>query len=410
MNILFLAHRLPYPPNKGDKIRSFNELAHLAQKHNIWCAAFVDDAHDRKHVSILHRICREVAAIRLRPPQALARGLVGLLSGGTLTEAYYRSSRMHRILDAWSRRVRFDAVLAFSSSMAQYALAVPAPRRVIDFCDLDSDKWLQYARSSPAPYRWLYAVEARRLAQKEVEWTNRFDRAVLITRQEAEPLIQRTDPEKIVIVGNGVALELADRDLTPPAQPVVGFVGAMDYKPNVDAVQWFCHDIWPVVRKQVPHAIFRIVGRLPTRHVRMLADLPGVEVTGTVREVQRYVDGFRVSVAPLRIGRGLQNKVLEAMSAARPVVLTSLAACGIAANDGEHYLVADTPEDFAARVVLLLNDGGKAHRIGRAAHRFVADHYHWPAEMGKLEAVLTNHTAVNGRSNGPRLDPSEVFV
>jgi glycosyltransferase involved in cell wall biosynthesis len=235
----------------------------------------------------------------------------------------------------------------------------------------------------------LYGLEARRLRRKEIQWANQFDHTILITHHEAEPLINRVGRRKVMVVGNGIAPEVLSHNAALPTAPAVGFVGAMDYKPNVDAVQWFCRNIWPHVLTLQPDAVFRIIGRNPTPQVKQLADLPGVEVVGAVNELYPVIGRLQVSVAPLRIARGLQNKVLEAMALARPVVLTQAAARGIDATNNEHFLIADTPENFAARVVYLLTDEGAARRIGAAAKQYVADNHQWPTEMRKLEAALT---------------------
>ena len=388
MNILYLTHRIPYPPNKGDKLRAFHQLAYLARKHRIWCACFVDDPADLAHVDAVSRECEALVALPLRPTWSTLRGLGGALRGGTITEAYYHSPAMAAALQHWCSSVSFDAVVAFSSSMAQYALQVPAGQRVLDLCDLDSQKWLDYARNAPATSAWLYRREGQRLARKEAQWIEAFDATLLITAEEAAGLTPAPTPGKLHIVGNGVPLpKLAETQ--PDSTPVVGFMGMMDYKPNVDAVCWFAHKCWPAIRAACPQAVFRIVGRRPTRAVRRLSRLEGVEVTGAVPEAAAEVARFSVSVVPLRIARGLQNKVLEAMAAAKPVVLTPQAATGIAARNGHEFIVADTVESLAASVVRLLQDPAACLRFGTAARAFVARCHRWDDELAKFEAVVT---------------------
>lgn len=388
MKILMLAHRLPFPPDKGDRIRSYHELMFLAARHEVWCASFVDSPEQLRFLPAMKSVCREAQAVCIPPVEGKVRGLASLMRGGTITEGYYRSRKMSRLLTDWCHRGAFDAVLAFSSSMASYALRVPAKRRVLDFCDLDSQKWLAYATDSIGPARIAYGMEGLRLAEQETRWIEQFDASVLITEHEAKPLANQAAAGKLLIVGNGIK-EVEEHDLAPlPTRPVVGFVGAMDYRPNIEGVEWFCREVWPNILRAEPNAVFQIVGRRPDKRIRRLADIENVEVVGEVADVKPHVDGFRVSVAPLRIARGLQNKVLEAMASARPVVLTSEAACGIPATAGEHFAVENDPHRFAETVIQLLQDDDKAARLGRAGWRYVHQHHCWDRELRQLEAAL----------------------
>jgi len=390
MNILYLAHRIPYPPNKGDKLRAFRQLQHLASRHRVWCACFVDDAADGTHVELLSRMCEDVAAVRLNRKWAALRGLIGLVRGGTVTESYYTHPAMREVLRRWCAGQRFDAVVAFSSSMAPYALAVSARRRVLDLCDRDSRKWLQYAALAGGPRRCLYRVEGRRLARREREGLDAFDAAILITSAEAKGLARYQRRGKLHIIGNGVDVPHFDvPDGGPRTHPTIGFVGVMDYAPNVDAVRWFVAACWPGIRAAVPQAVFRIVGRSPARAVRRLASVQGIEVTGEVEDATAEVRRFDVSVAPLRIARGLQNKVLEAMACARPVVLSSGAAEGIDGRHGHEYLVADTADETVGHVVRLLGDPVERERLGLTARQFVAANHCWREELDRFEFIVT---------------------
>ncbi len=404
MNILYLAHRIPYPPNKGDKLRAFRHIEHLSRRHCVWCACFVDTPADRQFIEPLARCCHDLVAIPIGRVPSVLRGLAGLLAGGTMTESFYRHDAMTDALRVWSERVTFDVVVAFSSSMAQYALRVPAQRRVLDLCDCDSQKWLDYAAASHRPARWLYEAEGHRLAVKERTWLEAFDATLLITEAEAASMRATAPSRNPHVLTNGVALpdvgitsvynraacfSLRDRSRgLKPAARVVGFVGVMNYRPNVDAVCWFVDQCWPDVRRAYPDAVFRIVGRSPVRRVRRLSRVSGVEIVGGVKDVGDEVRRFDVSVAPLRIARGLQNKVLEAMAAAKPAVLTTKAAMGINARDGEDYLIADTPDRIAGAVVRLLSDPTERDRVGSNARRFVATDHRWDDVLREFELIV----------------------
>jgi glycosyltransferase involved in cell wall biosynthesis len=432
MNILYLAHRIPFPPDKGDKIRSIRELQRLARDHRVWCACFVDDANDVRHVGALKEYCEDVIAIRLHKRTAQMRGLLGLARGNTITESYYSHPAIRRALSAWSSFIDFDSVVAFSSSMAPYALDVPARRRVLDLCDLDSQKWLDYAARARGPARWFYETEGARLAARELEWIERFDATLLITQAEVEALSAPAAPGKVHVITNGVEIPPArspellstsgrnsasraagfsprefssceelriandpayqigsHSDRSRHSPPIVGFVGVMDYRPNIDAVTWFARTCWPGIRSKHPSAIFRIVGRRPTRRVLKLQKTPGIEVVGGVDDVDEEIRRFDVSVAPMRIARGLQNKVLEAMAAERAVVLTPEAAEGIAAVHNRHFIVTSEPFEMTKAICQLLSDATKRQQIGEAARRLVASDYNWDGEMDRFAMLAT---------------------
>lgn len=413
MDILYLAHRIPFPPDKGDKLRSFHELEYLSKRHRVWCACFVDTPSDERFVDPLRALCHDVAAVRLHRAPAKLRGLAGLVRGGTLTESFYSHAGMRAALNAWCRSCKFDIVLAFSSSMARYAFQVPADRRVLDLCDVDSQKWIEYAEAARGPARWLYRIEGRRLELKERTWGNTFDATLVVTEAEAASLQGLVTPEKLHIVGNGVSLpDLGEPSDAPgdDAAPTVGFVGAMDYRPNIDAVCWFASVCWPRILAACPGVVFRIVGRSPTRRVRRLASVPGVEVVGGVEDVATEVRRFTVSVAPMRIARGIQNKVLEAMAAAKPVVLTTKAAVGIAGCREEVYLVADQPREIVERVAGLLSDPAERERLGLAGRRFVACNHCWEETLRKFELIVTGATEQTAGRSTPWQEADALAV
>ncbi len=325
--------------------------------------------------------------MELNRPAAKLRGLLGLMRGRTVTESFYHSPAMYEILRRMCGLVRFDAVVAFSSSMAPYALRVPARRRVLDLCDCDSEKWFDYAAMSSGVARRLYRMEGRRLAQRERAWLVTFDATLVITEAEAAPLKKAGSTTRLHVLGNGVNVPDM-RQPVPSPVPTVGFVGVMDYRPNVDAVCWFADECWGAIREAHPEAAFRIVGRCPTRRVRRLSRIPGVQVIGGVDDIGWELSRFDVSVAPMRIARGLQNKVLEAMACSKPVVLTSRAAEGIEGRSGRDYLIADSAEAIIRDVRRLLRDSGERERIGEAARRYVADHHRWEDMLDTFELLV----------------------
>jgi sugar transferase (PEP-CTERM/EpsH1 system associated) len=381
-----LAHRIPYPPHTGDKVRAYQVARHLAARHDVTLGFVIDDAADRAGLDALRREIRDLEWGGLWKPAALARGLAGLALGRSLSIAYFRSRRLSRRLTRRLRGGGYDAIYVSSSPMVDYVRGARLPV-VMDFVDVDSDKWTQYAAKQRPPRSWAYRLEGRRLRAFEAEAVRWGDRCILATAAE-ETLLRSFAPwARTAVVPNGVDLD----GYGPPADaPTVIFTGAMDYLPNVDAVEHFCGDIFPAVVRAVPGARFLIVGLNPGPAVRRLAELPGVTVTGAVPEVRSYYRQAAVCVAPLRIARGIQNKVLQSMALGVPVVATSAAARGLESRPDEHMLVEDDPARFAQAVIGLLGDRDGRRRLAERARSFVERHHSWPAILARIEALVVD--------------------
>jgi sugar transferase (PEP-CTERM/EpsH1 system associated) len=388
--LLFLAHRIPFPPNKGDKIRSFHLLRHLSARYDIHLGAFVDDADDWRYQNALKPYCASIKLVPLNPRRAKLASLTGLLTGEALTLPYYRSHELKRWAAELATSGEATRGLAFSSAMAQFMPAGLA-RRVIDMVDVDSDKWTQYAPTQRWPLSWVYAREARKLAEWEARVAQDFDATLLVSREEAALLQQRAPQarHKISAFENGVDADYFSpaRDYLNPYPPDVSgvvFTGAMDYWPNIDAVSWFAEQIFPAVRDAVPNAQFSIVGSRPTEAVLSLARQPGVVVTGSVPDVRPYLAHAACAVAPLRIARGVQNKVLEAMAMARPIVASPQAAEGIRAEAGRDFILAHGEAEFAQAVIAQLQTAIPAE----SARDCVLAHYDWPCNLAAIDPLF----------------------
>ena len=329
-NILYLVHRLPYPPNKGDKVRSYHLLKHLARKHRVFLGTFVDDPDDEVHVATVRALCADLHVSRLRPRLARVASLNALLSGDPLTLRYYRSAAMADWVKQTCSSTHIDAAVIFSSAMAQYVEDFRRVR-VEAMCNgVDAD-YFSSDPSRPSPYK---------------------------------------------------ADEL----------PVV-FTGAMDYLPNVDAVAWFKHEVLPDVLKRWPDARFYIVGRSPTAAVLALAS-DQVVVTGTVPDVRPYLQHAAAVVAPLRIARGIQNKILEAMSMAKPVIASVECAAAVDAAKDTELLTAGNPAAYIAELGRVLDAPAAAAAIGRAARQRVVERYSWEAHLEAIDRYLPRTRAL----------------
>ena len=389
--LLFLAHRIPFPPNKGDKIRSFHLLRHLSARYEIHLGAFVDDPDDWQYRDALKPFCSSIKLIPLHPRRAKLASLVGFLTGEALTLPYYRNRELARWADELAASGKVTRGLAFSSAMVQFMPACLA-RRVLDMVDVDSDKWTQYAPTQRWPLSWVYAREGRKLAEWEAQAAENFDATLLVSNDEAALLQQRVPQaqNKIGAFENGV-----DADYFSPARDYpnpypadvrgVVFTGAMDYWPNVDAVTWFANHIFPAVRDAVPAAQFTIVGSRPTEVVLALARQPGVVVTGSVSDVRPWLAHAVCAVAPLRIARGVQNKVLEALAMARPVIASPQAVEGIRAVAGRDYLLAQGEADFARAVVAQLRAPVTSAAPARDC---ILMNYDWARNLGAIDGLF----------------------
>lgn len=392
--LLYLVHRIPYPPDKGDKIRSYHLLKHLSQHYRVHLGTFIDDEKDWEYLDKVRSFCGETCFINLNPKVARLRSLCGLLSGQPLTLPYY----WDRGLQTWVKRI-FETrsvrnILVFSSAMAQYISPVGSGRRIIDFVDIDSDKWMQYSATRSWPMSWIYRRESRLLLGYERKIARDFDSAAFVSETEAS-LFKQLAPEvatKVTYFNNGVDADyFSPQNAYPNPYPAgidtLIFIGAMDYWANVDAVDWFARSIFPAIRAQLPKVEFYIVGARPAAEVMGLATLSGVTVTGSVPDVRPYLAHASLVVAPLRIARGVQNKVLEAMAMEKIVIVSPQAMEGICALRGHELLVANDEGAFVHQIITLLQNGSSLD-IGSAARARVLKDYSWKKNLGQIDALF----------------------
>ena len=401
--LLYLAHRLPYPPNKGDKIRSWHMLQYLSRHFRVHMGCFIDDDDDWQHAKTVAALCASTRFIDLRRGPARWRAMQALLSRQAMSVQYYRDARLLQWVDGLLSGGKVRHALAFSGPMAQYidGSAGRHLHRVIDFVDVDSDKWRQYGDSKPWPLSLLYRREAHLLLRYERHIAQQFTAASFVSPAEAA-LFRQCAPmarRKTGFFNNGVDTNYfapmpAQSAIYPPGVQALVFTGAMDYWPNIDAVQWFVRHVWPALRRQFPQLQFYIVGSAPVHAVTALAKVAGVVVTGKVPDIRPYLAGAALAVAPLRIARGVQNKVLEAMAMGKIVLATPQALEGISAQPGLELLLARDDAEFihhAARVLRNACGGaaeGSGAAIGVAARQLVLQDYDWERNLRGLGAML----------------------
>jgi len=395
-NILYLVHRLPYPPNKGDKVRSYNLLKHLASQHRVFLGTFIDDPEDEPYIATLRKLCADVFVAKLDPRRAKIRSLNGLIAGDPLTLRYYRDASLQDWVHNTCNHQKIDAAVIFCSAMAQYVENMRRLPTVVDFVDVDSAKWTQYADKHRWPMSWLYRREGEFLLAYERHIASLAARSFFVTESEAA-LFTSLAPEcnvRVEAMCNGVDSDYFTPDperispYTAEETPIV-FTGAMDYWPNVDAVTWFAKEVLPGLLVQHPNARFYIVGRSPTQEVEALAN-EHIVVTGTVPDVRPYIQHAAAVVAPLRIARGIQNKILEAMAMERAVIASTECAAAVDAVFGQELLTANTPEDYIGTIMALLVDQNQSIAIGQAARKRVIERYSWAAHMSGIDRYLSD--------------------
>ncbi|MFV0278982.1 MAG: TIGR03087 family PEP-CTERM/XrtA system glycosyltransferase [Parahaliea sp.] len=407
--LLLLCHRIPYPPDKGDKIRSFHLLRYLHGHYEVHLGAFVDDPDDWRHEEAVKDFCASCTLLRRPRLPGMLPLVRALLRGQPLTLPMY----YHRDMERWVRRIVPEAgissVVIFSAAMGQYVLNAECRdlHRVIDFVDVDSDKWRQYAGRLSWPKSWLYRREAASLLRFEQHLHRVSQASLFVSSSEAELFRQLVDehPERVDYVNNGVDYHYFDPSTKldnpyPDGTRALVFTGAMDYWPNIDAVNWFAREVLPGLRAMQADLSFYIVGSNPTPVVQRLGELPGVQVTGRVADVRPYQQYALAVVAPLRVARGVQNKVLEAMSMARPVLVSKPGLEGIPAVHGQEVLLADTSADYVEQLSALTQ--GRYREVGTAARRLVLDRFAWEESLPRVGRWLEGGSggAVGGRARG----------
>ena len=407
MNILFLCHRIPFPPDKGEKIRAYHMLAHLAKQHTVHLGAFVDDPADMRHAATLRQMIGGECLLLPLGAVARVKMAAAFARGAPLSASYFASARLARWVDQILRTQNIGRAIVFSTAMAPYLLARRDfdPAQVIfDMVDVDSDKWRQYAGAAKGLRAWIYRREMRTLLALERKAALAFGATLLVSRHEAETFTKLAPEasERVYSVSNGVDLKFfsPERDYPNPfgadEVPIV-MTGTMDYRPNAEGAIWFAQSVLPLIRARRPEARFHVVGARPSASVKSLAS-SHVVVTGKVDDVRPYLAHAAAVVAPLKLARGVQNKVLEGLAMARPVVATSPAVQALDVSSGKELWIADEPADFAQTLIGAI--GGSA-AIGANGRRYVEQNHDWTRNLAALDRLM---------DAGPRLPTSRASV
>jgi polysaccharide biosynthesis protein PslH len=388
MRLFFLCQRVPYPPDRGDKISTYNLIVHLAKQHEVHVFCTADGTQDLANLAGLAPFAKSVTAVPVAAFSAPWRAARALATGAPLSVALLAEPRLHAAIKEKVAANPPDLFLVYSSNAAQFAEPFAGLPRIMHFCDLDSLKWVQFAERSRPPMKWIYAREARRLLAYERAIAASFSHSLVCTATEKRDFERLIPGRPVSVVGNGVDLDFFRSSGRTKRPLSMVFTGVMNYFPNVDAMCWFCDAILPLIQARLPAANLVICGARPAPAVRRLAQQRGVTVTGRVPDTRPYLDEAEIFVGPLRLARGIQNKLLEAMAMGLPCVSSSLAASATVIPNEAGILAASDAAGFAEHVVRLLTDGDYRATMAHRARAAVEEHYRWEVQLAALDRVI----------------------
>jgi polysaccharide biosynthesis protein PslH len=372
-------------------------LKHFAERSNVWLGTLADEPIEQETVEVLESLTEHLSIESVGRSRWL-RAAISLIKGRSATEGLFCSPKLRQSIRRWSRETRFDAVVVFCSSMAQYA-SIPELRDVplvVDLVDVDSQKFFDYGALSRGLKRGLYHIEGRRLRSLECSLAKRAEAIALVSEREAELYRSFCPNERTIAVPNGVDLEyFRPEDSGPkPWKPLLSsertnlvFVGALDYQANIDGITWFANTVWPLVRRELPELTLGLVGRNPSRAVEALAAIAGIRVYANVPDVRPYLAAADAAIAPLRIARGVQNKVLEAMAMGKPMICSIAALEGIEATPGRDVWVCDSPESYTRAIRMVVQEPREQEKLGEQAREYVVEHHAWSACLAKMHSA-----------------------
>lgn len=390
MKILYVCHRFPFPPKRGGKIRPFNMIRHLHDDmgHEVVVASLARSAEEAKEGEGLKDHCTRFIVETVKDPLQSVKMVLNLPRRTPSSMGFFHSRRLGSRIREELRSGAYDLVFVHCSSVAQYVEHHTGCPKILDFGDMDSQKWISYGPMKPFPLSLGYYYEGFKMQLAEVELTNRFDTCTATTRMELATLRGLNVGIHSDWFPNGVDAERFSPTDEPYDPKTIVFIGRMDYYPNQECMFDFTKNTWPLLRQRHPDLKLQIVGADPSKEVWALAEIPGVEVTGSVPEVQPYVRKAVCTVAPLNIARGTQNKILEALAMGVPTVCSGLAAGGVDAVPGEHFLTADTPKEYADAISRLVEDPAERRRFSEAGRARMLDNHSWASSMKRLDSII----------------------
>jgi len=393
MNILYLCHRFPFPPKRGGKIRPFNMIRHLsAAGHKVTVCSLARSPEEASEGRGLSPHCNGFEMAQVSGPIQALRMVARLPVATPSSMGFFYSPVLARRVRELLAAQRWNLIFVHCSSVAQYVEHVRDVPKILDFGDMDSQKWLEYANYKPFPLSLGYRFEGRKMLAAERRLARRFDVCTATTRAEWQTLESYGTGATTDWFPNGVDADFFCPSDSPYDADTISFIGRMDYYPNQECMARFCEQVWPRLLARRPSMKLVIVGADPSPEMRRLGELPGVTVTGSVPDVRPFIRGSALMVAPLNIARGTQNKILEAMAMGVPVVTSSMAAGGVDAEADEHLLVADTPDAYCEAILRVVENATERQRLATAGRQRMLSHHAWPHSMKRLDRIIERCT------------------
>jgi polysaccharide biosynthesis protein PslH len=389
MKILYVCHRFPFPPKRGGKIRPFNMIRHLTQSgHEVTVCSLARSAEEAKEAQGIAQHCASFEMGHVKEPVQMARMIVRLPIITPSSMGYFYSTELDGRIQKLLKSQRWDLIFVHCSSVAQYVENVTDVPKILDFGDMDSQKWIEYANYKPFPLSLGYRFEGAKMLAAEKRLTRHFDLCTATTRAEWETLNSYGQKVDTDWFPNGVDADFFCPTTDAYDAQTISFIGRMDYYPNQECMTRFCKEIWPLLKLHKPNLKLLIVGADPSPEMIKLGQLPGVTVTGSVPDVRPYIRGSALMVAPLNIARGTQNKILEAMAMGVPVVTSAIAAGGVDAESVTHFLVADSPQDYASAILSIIDSPSERERLALSGRARMLSHHAWPKSMQRLDKLI----------------------
>jgi polysaccharide biosynthesis protein PslH len=383
--VLYLTHRVPFPPDKGDRIRNWHVLRSLTRRFRVSLGCLADEPVTDAARSALAEQCERIAIVPVSRAVRLARAGLSLLRGRSLSEGAFASRELAIKVEAWHAEAPFTAAIASATSLVPYLRrdAFHSTPSFIDVVDVDSQKWLDFAKSVPPPKSWLYRWECSRIRTIERDLPKWATASVLVSSAEGRIFESIAGAGAATVATNGVDLDYF-RPADESVRPIAAFVGALDYLPNIDAAEWFATKVWPAIRVGQPAAEFHLIGRNPVPRVRRLSSIPGVTLVGGVADVRPHLARAAVAVVPMRLSRGLQNKVLEALAMGKATIAAPPALAALDVLPGRHLVRAESPDEWTRELLDLFANPARRTSLGREGRAFVEANHNWESCLEPL--------------------------
>ena len=393
MKILFLPKEFPHSRIVGGPIIIYNRIKYLSQKHEVHLLSFIREE-QKQYLPSLERFCKRIELLPFPKRRGILRNIFDFifLKKPNYFLLTYSKTYLEKVAEM-AKEEHYDFIISEYSMMAQYIYnnkGIPAETKKIMsvhecYTIARYKLWKARGLSREGIRAFLYYIKLKSYEFKMYESANLV---LTLTKEGKEELLRYNPKLKIQVVPHGVNVDYFNLNERKPEKNSMMFLGNFGHLPNADGIIYFCKDIFPLIREKIPNAILYIVGKNPTQEIKNFAEKDKVIVTGFVKSVKPYFDLSMISIVPVRLGGGFRGKALEAMACGLPLVSTTLGAEGIHGKNGEHFLLADNPEDYAEKICQVLSDENLYQKLSANGRKLMEDLYSWQKGVKKLEEIL----------------------